>query len=72
MVFSVLIPMLVGPMIGNKINAIRNIPLPDQSSADTMTTQYIPAPEIFLAAAIVSLIIFAIIPLLRRAVKKHS
>jgi len=69
MVFSVLIPMIVGPMIGNGINSIRNIPLTDQSSADTMTTSYIPAPEIFLAAGIASMILFAIVPLLRRAVR---
>lgn len=71
MVFSVLIPMIVGPMIGNAINAARNIPLPDQSSADTMTTEYIPAPEIFLAASIVALLLFAVIPFLKKAVKKH-
>jgi MFS family permease len=69
MVFSVLIPMLVGPMIGNAINRARNIPLPDLGSADTMTTSFIPAPEIFLTAAIVMLLTFAIIPLL---VKKTS
>ncbi len=69
MVFSVLIPMIVGPMIGNAINASRNIPLPDQGSADTMTTLYIPAPEIFLAAGIVMLFIFLVIPLLRRSVR---
>ena len=70
MVFSVLIPMIIGPMIGNGINAIRNIPLPDLDSADTMTTSYIPAPEIFLAAAIASLLLFALIPVLRKSVEK--
>jgi MFS family permease len=66
MVFSVLIPMLIGPLIGNAINAARNIPLPDQGSADTMTTKYIPAPEIFLVGAIASLLILAVIPILKR------
>ena len=70
MVFSVLIPMILGPMIGNGINSLRNIPLPDLDSADTMTTSYIPAPEIFLAAACVSLLLFALIPILKRAVSK--
>ncbi len=70
MVFGVLIPMLVGPMIGNKINSIRNIPLPDTNPEDAMTTSYIPAPEIFLVAAAVTLILFAIIPLLKRSVKR--
>ncbi len=69
MIFSVLIPMIVGPMIGNTINRAANIPLPDLGSADTMTTQYIPAPEIFLAGAIVSLLMLLLIPVLSRAVK---
>jgi MFS family permease len=69
MVFSVLIPMILGPMIGNAINAARNIPLPDQNSADTMTTEYVPAPEIFLAGAICTLLILAFIPLLKRVSK---
>ena len=72
MVFSVLIPMLVGPMIGNAINAKMNIPLPDMGSADVMTTQYIPAPEIFLAGALFSLLMFALIPVLARIPKKHT
>lgn len=72
MVFAVLIPMLVGPMIGNAINKTRNIPLPDLSSADSMTTQYIPAPEIFLAGAIVTLIMVALIPILKRLVKEKK
>jgi len=64
MVFSVLIPMIVGPFIGNAINKARNIPITDTSSPDTMTTLFIPAPEIFIAAAGFLLIVFAIIPLL--------
>jgi len=68
MVFSVLIPMVVGPMIGNAINKARNIPLTDLGSADTMTTMYIPAPEIFLAAAVMSAFIFGIIPFLRKSI----
>ena len=66
MIFSVLIPMLFGPMIGNAINKAANIPLPDLSSADTLTTQYIPAPGIFLAGAIAAVVMFAIIPWLVR------
>ena len=69
MVFSVLIPMVVGPMIGNAINRARNIPLPDLGSADTMTTQFIPAPEIFLAASLISLAMIGLIPLLRKSIK---
>lgn len=72
MVFSVLIPMLLGPMIGNAINAKQNIPLPDMDSADTMTTSYIPAPEIFLAASLVMLLTFAVIPVLSKLSKSKE
>ena len=58
--------------IGNAINRAANIPLPDQGSADTMTTQFIPAPEIFLAGAITCLLILVCIPQLSRAVTKHT
>ena len=70
MVFSVLIPMIIGPMIGNAINAARNIPISNPDSADAMTTLYIPAPEIFLVAALVALLLFAVIPLLKKSSKK--
>ena len=73
MVFSVLIPMLIGPMIGNAINAARAMPLPEGNpEADAMTTSYIPAPEIFLAAALVSLLIIAIIPFLVKFSRKNA
>lgn len=72
MVFSVLIPMLLGPSIGNAINKIRNIPLEDLTSSDVMTTSYVPAPEIFLAGAIMTLLMFIVIPLLRRQIKKQG
>lgn len=65
MIFCVLIPMLIGPTIGNAINKAMNIPLTD-AGADAMTTSFIPAPEIFLAAAIAALLILALIPLLQR------
>ena len=70
MIFSVLIPMIFGPMIGNAINKAAAIPLPDLSSADAMTTLYIPAPEIFLAAAIGAAVMFVVIPLLVKAKNK--
>ncbi len=69
MVFGVLIPMLLGPMIGNGINSIRKLPLPDTNPEDAMTTSYIPAPEIFLVAALVTVALFAVIPFLKRSVK---
>jgi hypothetical protein len=64
--------MLVGPLIGNAVNRIRNIPLPDQGSADVMTAQYIPAPEIFLVAAIVLLLMTVVLPILQKTVKKEK
>lgn len=72
MVFMVLIPMLVGPAIGNAINKAMNITISDTSSADTMTTMYVPAPEIFLAAGLTSILIFALIPLLSYFIRKKS
>ena len=72
MIFSVLLPMIIGPLIGNAINRAANIPLPDVSSADTMTTMYIPAPGIFLAGAVATLLMFALIPLLRRRIGRDG
>jgi hypothetical protein len=71
MIFSVLIPMLEGPAIGNAINKAANIPLLDEG-ADAMTTQYIPAPGIFLAGALVTVLIFALIPILLKIAKKNK
>ena len=72
MIFSVLIPMLLGPMIGNAINRAANIPLPDLGSADVMTTQFIPAPAIFLAGAFATVLIFGLIPLLVKTTSKKK
>ncbi|MBE5752587.1 MAG: MFS transporter [Clostridiales bacterium] len=73
MVFSVLIPMVFGPMIGNAINKARNVPLPgDGLTADAMTTQYIPAPEIFLAATIMTAFVFVVLPILQKAIEKKK
>jgi MFS family permease len=72
MIFSVLIPMIAGPLIGNAINKGAGIPLPDSSSADMMTTQYIPAPEIYLAAGLFLLLVFAILPTLTKKAKKEA
>lgn len=69
MVFSVLIPMIVGPMIGNGINKAMNVPL-ENAGADAMTTEYIPAPEIFLAGAVAAALTLVCVWLLNRADKK--
>ena len=72
MIFSVLIPMLIGPMIGNAINAKMNNPLPDLGSADAMTTSYIPAPEIFLVASIITICSIAVIFVLNKVGNKKN
>jgi MFS family permease len=69
MVFSVLLPMLIGPMIGNEINRAVGERL-ENPGADAMTTEFVPAPEIFLVAALVLLLTFALIPLLSKVSKK--
>ena len=68
MVASVLIPMIAGPAIGNAINTAQGIVL-DDAGVDAVTTKFVPAPEIFLAGAIVALLAFAVIPLIRKAEK---
>ncbi len=70
MVASVLIPMIVGPAVGNAINKAQGIML-ENPGADAMTTEYIPAPEIFLAGAIVALLIMAVVPILKKVEKKE-
>ena len=71
MVFSVLIPMLVGPAIGNALNKSAGIKL-ENAGADAMTTEYIPAPQIFLVAALVTLLILALVPLLAKITKEKE
>lgn len=71
MIFAVLIPMLAGPAIGNAINRAAGIPLPD-AGADAMTTSFIPAPGIFLAASLFSLLILALVPWLSHEVAKKE
>ena len=72
MIFSVLLPMIFGPMIGNAINKAKNIPLPDLGSADAMTTSYIPAPEIFLVAALITLCALVVVFLLNKVSEKKN
>ena len=71
MVFSVLIPMLVGPAVGNAINKAMNVPL-ENAGANAMTTEYIPAPEIYLVAGFVLLLAFGLIPLLDHTRSKSA
>ena len=73
MVASVLIPMLIGPSIGNSINKFMagGKELED-AGTDILTTSYLPAREIFLVAAIASLVVLAIIPFITKAERKSK
>ena len=66
MIASVLVPMIIGPAIGNAINKAQGIML-ENPGADAMTTEYIPAPEIFLVGAIVTLLAALVVPVIRKA-----
>lgn len=65
---SVLIPMIVGPAIGNALNEAFGSDV-EISGSDVLTTSSAPAREIFLAGAIIALISLAVIPLIRKAEK---
>ena len=71
MVFSVLIPMIIGPMIGNAINKAMDVPIQDAGEI-AMTTEYLPAPEIFLAGGITACLVIVCVWLLSRADKKRK
>ena len=66
---SVLIPMIVGPAIGNALNEAFGSDV-EISGSDVLTTSSAPAREIFLAGAIIALVALAVIPLIRKAEKK--
>ncbi len=68
MVASVLIPMIVGPAIGNAINKTSGEML---EGADLMTSAYLPAGEIFLAGAVVALLALAVVPIIRKAESRN-
>ena len=67
MVASVLIPMIVGPAIGNAINKTSGQML---EGADATTSAYLPAGEIFLAGGLIALLALAVVPLIRKAEAK--
>ena len=71
MVFAVLIPMVLGPMVGNLINRARGVVL-ENPGEDAMTTEYLPAPEIFLAGCVGVLIMLAVIPWLKKSLSKSE
>ena len=71
MIFGVLLPMVIGPMIGNAINKAAGVLL-ENAGADAMTTEYIPVPGIFLMAAIVAVLTFVMIPILVKKTTKKA
>jgi MFS family permease len=71
MIFGVLLPMVIGPMIGNAINKAAGVVL-ENAGADAMTTEYIPVPGIFLMAAIVAVLTFVMIPILVKKTTKKA
>ena len=66
---SVLIPMIVGPAIGNALNLKFGSGVALEGN-DVLTASTAPAREIFLAGAIIALITLASIPLIRMAEQK--
>lgn len=69
MLASVLIPMIVGPAIGNALNLQFGSDV-KLSGNDVLTSACAPAREIFLAGAIIALLAVAVVPLIRKAEKK--
>lgn len=63
MIFFVLIPMFIGPMIGQKINETTNLTYIDPANG---ALAHVPSPEIFITSAIFCLIIFYPLTLLKR------
>ncbi|XDD45817.1 MFS transporter [Leptospira sp. WS39.C2] len=63
MIFFVLIPMFIGPMIGQKINETTNLTYIDPSNG---SIAHVPSPEIFITGAIFCLFIFYPLTLIKR------
>lgn len=63
MIFFVLIPMFIGPMIGQKINETTNLTYIDLANG---ALAHVPSPEIFITSAIFCLFIFYPLTLLKR------
>lgn len=68
MIFFVLIPMYIGPMIGETINQRTNLTYIDPVNG---TTAHVPSPEIFLVGALFCLFIFVPLSLLLRGRKSQ-
>ena len=69
MIFYVLIPMFVGPAIGQALNESQGRTYIDQ---DTGALANVPAPEIFLVAGLVALLVFIPLIFLTRHINKQQ
>ncbi len=69
MIFYVLIPMFVGPAIGQALNASQGLTYTDP---DTGYLANVPAPEIFLVAGLVALLVFIPLVFLTRKINKEK
>ncbi|MCR4874683.1 MAG: MFS transporter [Clostridia bacterium] len=69
MIFYVLIPMFVGPAIGQALNESQGITYVDP---DTGYLANVPAPEIFLVAGLVALLVFIPLVFLTRHINKNE
>lgn len=63
MIFFVLIPMFIGPMIGQKINESTNLTYIDPTNG---SIAHVPSPEIFITGAVFCLLIFYPLTLIRK------
>ena len=69
MIFYVLIPMFVGPAIGQALNESQGI---TYTNPDTGYLENVPAPEIFLVAGLVALLVFIPLIFLTRRINKEK
>lgn len=69
MIFFVLIPMFIGPMIGQKINETTNLTYIDPTNG---SVAHVPSPEIFITGAIFCLLIFYPLTLIRKGNLKST
>lgn len=69
MIFSVLLPMLIGPTVAEKISTAYSVTTYINDYGETLPT---PAPHIFLASAAIGVLIFIPLIFLRKEWKKNS
>ena len=68
MIFYILIPMFIGPAIGQALNKFQGTTYIDP---DSLQVANIPAPEIFLVASIIALLMFIPLVFLTKKINKE-